>query len=307
MSAPFTTNPLYIRLTNNAKWPSLRTTVWLTGALAAVSLTLAIFSLLTLPTIESQATQLWQDWHGVPASDPVRLAFASHKELIDASSTLLDIFVASLLLFLLSSPIVGAVTAIQTSQDIQSEAYRLMHLTSLTKLQIVQGYIYAGLHRTRLLLAFMIGVAPALGGGLLYSILRLLILQPFNGQFSSSVSKPYHPVFFDVAGPLIVTMVATAGLLALIPLAAILGTGLSLCWRETGAVVFAVFWTSAITLLGAIFGVVTLLTVVGPTAGGQAFSMNLTGLQEVWLTVGLCLLPPIILASGLVVLARRWV
>ncbi|MBN1310579.1 MAG: hypothetical protein JXB30_04100 [Anaerolineae bacterium] len=278
-------NPLFERLTHNARWPSLRVCLWLTGVLAALGVAISVASLLTLPSVEAKAAQ-----NCSPSGFPMPSASDIHDIYISLLITMVSLVVP---------PIVGIAAAIQTSRDVHTEAYDLLRLTSLTKMQIVHGYLYAGLHRMRLPLALTIGIAPALIGRFLYGILKLTI---WSATYCSSIALvPYHLTLLDIIGPLVVITVVEIGLLALNPLAAAVGVALSLWWRKTVA---AVLFTSAIMLLG-VFFVVSLQILMGPFTHAEPFSLSPTALLEVLIASGFCLLPPVLLTLGSMWLAKR--
>jgi len=288
-------NPLFTRLTQNSKWPTLRLCLWLAGGLAAVGMILSINGLLALPSVEARATQAWQDQQAEDQGSIYRST--EYGEMLSTSYLLMQLLWPALALLFLGPLVTGNMTVTQTSRDLHLEANSL---ASLAKTQIVEGYVYAGLHRARLLLALTVGLVPGLMGGFLNGALRLQILGITLGS-ASYITEPYRLNFLDIIGLSALLTISTAGLLALNPLAAALGAALSLRWRRTGT---ATYVTIAITLLGVLSGIVILLTIIGPAASGKAFSLSPTAIREIWITSGLCLVPPALITLGALALAR---
>jgi len=260
--------------------------LWLTGVLAVIGVVFSVASLLTLPSVEAQ-TARYGPWIEVIASHASHIRDIRHPlQLMIALSSLAVV-----------PPIVGFAAALQTSRDVQSEAHDLLRLTSLTKMQIVQGYLYAGLHRMRLLLSLTIGIAPALIDRFLCGFLKLTI-------WSSIAPGPYHLTSLDIIGRLVIVTVVGIGLLALNPLVAALGVALSLWWRK---MVPAILSTSTIMLLGTLSVILMLLTIIGLLIPVQPFSLSpALALQEVLIASGFCLAPPVLLTLGIMWLAKRW-
>jgi hypothetical protein len=277
-------NPIYERLTRNARWPSLRLCLWLAGGLGVVSLVISLLDLLSVLNPE-------------------------------VGGSLYSPFVMFLawLLAIICPVIVSLIAVGQTSRDVQSEGYRLVSLTLVNRTQIMRGYVLAALHRVRVLLAMVVGLSPVMIGGPLVATLFVLSMQLFTGHESLFLPETadfwggasYPPNTLDVVGLLVEIAAPVIGMLLVNLLAAVVGVALALWWRRATAAASAVASLSG--LAGSLAGVIAVLTMIGPSLGGLGFSQLPNPWLELVLVSLLCMVPPVLLATGIMVLARRWV
>jgi hypothetical protein len=141
-------NPLFDRLTRNAKPPSLRVCLWLAFGLGLVTLAYMSWMMLYAPVIPF-------------------------------STIGVILMVAAAVLIFLLPILVGIIAATLTARDTQGEEYQLLRLANLSPRTVVWGYIGAALHRMRLLLALMIGTMPALVMGTLWVGIRFALVYTY--------------------------------------------------------------------------------------------------------------------------------
>ena len=231
MTALPTTNPIFVRLTRNAKPPSLRTCLWLAFGLGLTTLAFMSWTML---------------YHPIPPFVQVGL---------------LLMLLSAALTFLLPIPI-GIIAATITARDVQGEEYQLLRLTNLSPRTIVWGYIGTALHRLRLLLALMIGTMPSLVMGIL--LLEIMIDSVF-ASISTCLDGPCSPQLLsaETANSLYwgtyTWLVVALTLWGVNLLGAALGVWLSLAWRKAAPAVT----TAAFTTLVAEIGIGVLLMLFG--------------------------------------------
>ena len=121
-------NPIYDRLTHNAKPPSLRLTLWLALGLGSILL----------------AVSLWDTWR-VPHA---------------GGFLLWPLGLAGWVVSLIVPGIVGAIAVLLPARDQATEEYQLVRLTPLSASTIVWGYLLAALHRARVFLGLVVGLMP---------------------------------------------------------------------------------------------------------------------------------------------------
>lgn len=120
-------NPLFAHLTRGSRWPSLKVTLLLAlGGAAAVWIAWLL------------AGEEWHGWFG-------------------------SLITTSAIIVLVVSPLILSYVGTSfTRRELQSEAYQLLHLTPLSKQTIVEGFVFAWLHRFRLLLAATVALSSGL-------------------------------------------------------------------------------------------------------------------------------------------------
>ncbi len=149
-------NPLYARLTQNARWPSLRATLLLTIVLTLVSTLLAAYWLSSTESLlaaEAAARQA----QGGP------LLVQAMTWYINPLPSILGTFLVlpGALLTLMPITIILAATIVTAREDGDREAYQLLHL-ALPPQAIVHGLMLAILHRVRILCALTLALMPFL-------------------------------------------------------------------------------------------------------------------------------------------------
>ncbi len=254
-------NPVAARLTPRGTWPSARVALWL-----ALGLGLAGLAISTLETLRMRSEEL--------------------------GSFSVILLLMGLLVTILTPPIVAGVAVVLTSRDLHSGTYELMHVTTLSETTLVQGYVFAALHRVRFLLALVVGLMPALAVGMVQVgiavavIFYSIMVHPDPGyQYGPYGTSPgLDPA--HITGPALACMAIVVGLWGLNWQAAALGVGLSLRWRGS---IMAIIAAPMITLLIAIgLPVLVLLT------------------NGMGMVVAATLLAPYILGAVTTALARRW-
>ena len=273
-------NPLVERLTRRGRWPSVRAALWL-----AFGLGLAGLAVTTRATLRMESVQP------------------------DLSSTILLALVW--LVTILSPPITSVVAIILVSRDASSEMYELLRLTTLSKAVLVKGYVFAALHRVRVLLALVVGLMPALTVGMLQvSILVAVIFYSIMLDYSVylqedelyRISSGIDPAY--MTGQSLACMAIAIGLWGLNWPAAALGVGLALRWRGRVIVtIIAPMVTLLVTLLIAIsLPVFVLLT-------SEEMYRSYWGRPQVAIMLAIplfALLAPYALGAGMTRLAQRW-
>jgi hypothetical protein len=268
-------NPLFDHLTQDSKWPSLRVAIWLAGALALLSLGDGIYD-------------LWNILHGVePGEYSSILAFFAWP------------------LAVIFPPFVALIAALQTGRDAANPESPMRRLSEK---QIVRGYVMAALHRLRVPLAVLVGISPLLTLGMLNFALTGLVSQAFANPCVDPITgfyafRCYTPVALDVVGPLVEMLLVVAGMLALSLLAAAAGVMLALWWRRSTQTV--AFLLPAVMLVGGLFGILVMLSMLGPTISGRGFSQLPHPLLDLALPLGACVIPPTLLTLGAVAWARH--
>ena len=184
-------NPVFVRLTGNCKWPSARVALWLSFGLGLAALFLTSQAALRMRAFDM---------------DPLSAV----------------LMVTAVVLTLLTPSIVASVATNLTSRDVSSEPYELVQLTTLPKNALVQGYVFAALYRMRLLISLTVGLMPALVIGLVQiSFLVLVTLYTSNMAPFLEQIVPLSLVFVaTVIGLWGITFLATAS-----------GVGLAIRWR----------------------------------------------------------------------------
>jgi len=274
-------NPLVERLTRRGRWPSVRAALWL-----AFGLGLAGLAVTTLATLRMESDQL------------------------DLSSTIL--LALAWLVTILSPPITSIVAIILVSRDASSEMYELLHLTTLSEAVLVKGYVFATLHRVRVLLALLVGLMPALAVGMVQvSILVAVIFYSMMLNYSAylqdelyRISSGIDPAY--VTGPALACMAIAIGLWGLNWPAAALGVGLALRWRGRVIVtIIAPMVTLLVTLLIAISLSVLVMLLTSDDMSRSYWGQPYYG--AIMLAISLfALLAPYALGAGMTRLAQRW-
>lgn len=222
-------NPLYERLTHNARPPSMRVCLWLAFGLGL-------------------ATLAYMSW--------VML----YQPYTPYSTIAVGLMVASALLLFLLPVVVGITAATITARDAQGEEYQLLRLTNLSPRSIVWGYIGAALHRLRLPLALMIGTMPVLVVGMLWMSIEIAAI--FANISMSCPVGPCGPSTLNAESANSLYWGGYSGLAGVIALwgvtllAAMLGVWLGLAWRKAAP---AAVVTALVTLL-AMIGLIMLFT-----------------------------------------------
>ena len=206
-------------------------------------------------------------------------------------------------LAVLGPPIVAMTAAVRTNRNAADPEFPV---TQLAEKEVVQCYALAVLYRLRVLLAVIVGISPLLVMGMLSLALTGLVSQifvePCISPFALSPSfNCYSPTTLDVIGPLVEIGMVVMGMLALNVLASVIGVTLALWWRRSPKV--AAYLAMVVTLQGALFGIIIMLTVLSPTIGGKGFSQLTHPLLDIALPFGGCLVLPIVLMAGMMALA----
>ncbi len=254
-------NPLVERLTRRGKWPSGRAALWLAFGLGLASLAVATWETLRMES----------DQPGLASMILLALAW---------------------LLTILTPPITAVFATILVSRDARSETYDLLHVTTLSEAALVRGYVFAALHRVRVLLALIVGLMPALAVGMVQVgiavavIFYSIMLYPYPGYQDGpyGASPGLDPV--HVTGPALACMAIAIGLWGLNWPAAALGVGLALRWRESAVVTIVA--PMAMLLIATSLPLLVLLT----NGMGRAAAA--------------ALLTPYILGAAAMGLARQW-
>jgi hypothetical protein len=184
-------NPVFVRLTRNCKWPSGRVALWLGFGLGLVTLFLT-----------SHATLHMKDFEMNPLCAVL--------------------FVTAVVLTLLAPAIVASLATGLTARDVSSEPYELVQLTTLPKIALVQGYVFAALYRMRVLISLTVGLIPALVIGVVQ--LGLLVLVTL---YTSNMA----PFLQQVVSLSLDFMAIVIGLWGIAFLATASGVGLAIRWR----------------------------------------------------------------------------
>lgn len=195
------TNPVYVRLTRHAGWPSeparLRIQIAAAGllvALGAVALSYLLNTVLFLT---------------------VPLAFITAGTVLGALSPLAALIA----------------TAITMGSASSAEDLKLVMLSNLTPHDIVYGYYRAALHRLRLLWAIAVGLLPGIAVSVAYSSLMQASLAPDSGAQSAGRMG----IAFLLG---VVITAAGAGIsAAACAVGAMVGVWLALEWRSQAPVI----------------------------------------------------------------------
>jgi hypothetical protein len=152
---------------------------------------------------------------------------------------------------LLTPSITAVVAAALTSRDMRGEALDLLRVTPLSESALIQGYVFAALHRMRVLLALAVGLMPALVIGMLQ--LGIVVAVIFFQVIPVWPGEPYYgPPPYEAAGAVADTLIfaaITIGMWGANVLAATLGMGLALRWQgKLAAIIVAPPITFLITL-----------------------------------------------------------
>ncbi len=123
-------NPVYLRLTRHAGWPSPREAIRVGIGLAAVASLLVIASVVGRPLIGS---------------------------LLSAAPSLVVLAMGVLVVF--TPPLAMMITALATGQDARKEDFNLLLISQVRSKQIVEAHIRASAYRLRLLWAIALGLA----------------------------------------------------------------------------------------------------------------------------------------------------
>ncbi len=152
MATTLTANPLFARLTRNARWPSLRATLALTGVLSLLSVLVAAYWMSRTEALLAEAAA--QD-------GGLRLRSMSWERLTlpPMGGTLL--FLPGMVLVLTPIVVTGAAFILALREVRDKQAYQLLHL-SLAPQAIVHGLLLAALYRVRALLALTVVLVPFL-------------------------------------------------------------------------------------------------------------------------------------------------
>ncbi len=273
-------NPLMERLARRGRWPSVRAALWL-----AFGLGLAGLAVTTRATLRMESDQL------------------------DLSSTIL--LALAWLVTILSPPITSVVATILVSRDASSEMYELLRLATLSEAVLVKGYVFAALHRVRVLLALVVGLMPALAVGMvqvgiLVAVILYSIMLDYYAYFQDElyrISSGIDPACVTV--PALACMAIAIGLWGLNWPAAALGVGLALRWRgRIIATIIAPMITLLVTLL-----IATSLPVLVMLLTSEEMYLHYWGKPQVAIMLAIslfALLAPCALGAGMTRLAQRW-
>ncbi len=272
-------NPLVERLTRRGRWPSVRAALWL-----AFGLGLAGLAVTTWETLRMESDKL------------------------GAFSTIL--LALAWLVTILSPPITSVVAIILVSRDASSEMYKLLRLTTLSEAMLVKGYVFAALHRVRVLLALVVGLMPALAVGMvqvsiLITVIFYSIMLNYYAYFQDElyrISSGIDPACVTV--PSLACMAIVIGLWGLNWPAAALGVGLALRWR--GRVIVTII-APLVTLLVTLLVAISLPVFVLLTSEEMYMSYWGQPYGAIMLAIPLfALLAPYALGAGMTRLAQRW-
>jgi hypothetical protein len=139
--------------------------------------------------------------------------------------------IPSYVAFLVLIVVVTISTVRATRQDIQSEGYTLLSLTTIPDKEIIWSYVFAGIHRVRTLLGIIIGLAPLLS----FFLTILPIALDFRANFDftpSSESGSNSTLLWIVLGALFWSFCMALSTLGLTITAATLSVGLMLWFRN---------------------------------------------------------------------------
>ena len=254
-------NPVVARLTRRGKWPSARAALWLAFGLGLASL----------------AITTWETLH-------------MESDKLGTFSTVLLVLV--LLVTILSPPITAVVATILASRDVRNEMHELLRVTTLSEATLVKGYVFAALHRMRILLMLVVGLMPALAVGmvqvgiLVSVIFYSMMLPPPPYSLDGTYGSPPGIDSADVTGPALASIAFSIGLWGLHWLAAALGVGLALRWG--GSTMVTIIAPMAMLLIAIGLPVLVLLT------------------NGMGLVVAATTLAPYILGAVMMRLARYW-
>jgi hypothetical protein len=271
MIAKINSNPLFVRLTKGARWPSLRVCVWLAMGLGLAGLALSAFD-------------LWRILH-TDLEDAINGFYLSR----------LLAWPVGWALGMVSPVIVAAVAAIQTSRERRDEQHELLRLTPLADAQFVQGYAFGALYRVRLWLALIVGLAPAMIGGIIVNGLTVVVQTP--------LLDPRDNLLGNVIVPSIPIAAIIVGLVSANALAAALAVALALRMKNAMS---ATILASTAALFCALATMIA-FALLGPNLSWPTESRPYSFYLPCLWTIGGCGLPPVPLALGLMRLARRWV
>jgi hypothetical protein len=250
--------PLYTRLTAHSRPPSLRACFWLAFGVGIGATIVSAASFLGAPGPRSIGAQLL----------PALLALFT--------------FISPLGVILLAASL--------TVQDVRSQAYELLMVTSVSNAQVVRSYVGAALQRVRIPLALMVGATPAIVIGML----------EYNLRAFYPCAYVYTPIQFSTppaicglppAHSALIWLPILAGAWGMNWLAAATGVWLGLRWRHTLPAMIA----GTLQVVVAIYALIWFLTTQ------QDVTRLMWGWSMVWM------LAPVGLAAMLMRLSERWV
>ncbi|MCC7446157.1 MAG: hypothetical protein IT324_02015, partial [Anaerolineae bacterium] len=166
--------PLLSRLIRHARWPSLRTTVWLTMGLGLLSLIITIYLLVATPSLLSAAATTMALSSG---ADFAQRALSWGD--IGIPRPIILIYWVTWFLYQWVAPLIGlSVAAILTVRYRRSNVSATPYLTPLSSTTTVQGLIFETHYRMRILLAVMAILTPVL---VVYPYMQLYKLARYGG------------------------------------------------------------------------------------------------------------------------------
>ena len=226
-------NPLYLRLTANAKSPSLRVVLWVASGLTVLVTLVFLLPIITMARLTVDG----------------RISYEESQIVNGQSGPAFFVALAGYVLIPLAMLVTTVVAAVITARDAGGEEYELLQLTDLTARERTLAYVATAFYRVRVLLGLMLGLLPALPGlfviGPIIALVFEFIICGIYGESCDSVDVAINNVAANVAfmaGGLLLAMVVVGGLLLL---AAAIGVSAGLQRRRVSTAV----WTSLLSIL----------------------------------------------------------
>ncbi len=201
----FTPNPLLTRLIGKPSWLSARACFWLAFGLGVLSLSVS-----------------------------ARLFLADRNPNFHTPIYLLPMLFVALAAAM--PPIVALIAGSLTARNVSDGSYDLLTATTLSDSSIVQGYVFAALYRARWLLALAVSFVSPLVVGMLDSALHAAIflcrVDHFYHTGDYNPRMDYSVCSMPAVDVGLTWLLIALGLWGLNLLAAALGVGLALRWRN---------------------------------------------------------------------------